>query len=98
MTMPGAVIDNRPMAETRTIPSYTDVELESYLPSGWRLLAGREPTWDEKRGALLVEVVDMCDLGWELVVPADDVEHAGRIPALKQALDRLDRRRFKSWI
>jgi hypothetical protein len=86
------------MAETQAPPSYTDVELESYLPAGWALAAGEEHRWDDRRGELRVRVVDMCDLAWDLVVTGDEVGEVGRIPALKRAVERLDRKRFKSFL
>jgi hypothetical protein len=77
--------------------AYTDVELESYLPSGW-VLADAEPHWDEKEGAFYAKVVDGSELDWDLWVPKADADRHGRIEALRRAVDKLDRLRFKSFL
>jgi hypothetical protein len=77
---------------------YTDVELESYIPSGWSLAEGRMCGWDAKDSAFRCTVVDGSDLDWELVVPLAETERHGRIEALRRAVDELDRKRFKSFV
>jgi hypothetical protein len=77
--------------------SYTTIELESYIPTGWALASG-DPTWDAKKGALRVRLIDGAELDWELVVPKADADQHGRIEALRRAVDKLDRERFKSFI
>jgi hypothetical protein len=88
------------MATTDLFPpvSYTDVELASYLPAGWTLAADPAPTWDEKEGAFRCTVYDGSDLDWPLLVGKGDVDAHGRIEALRRAIDKLDRMRFKSWL
>ncbi|HVS01966.1 MAG TPA: hypothetical protein VMT16_04285 [Thermoanaerobaculia bacterium] len=78
--------------------SYTDIELESYIPSGWVLAEGQAPEWDPGRQELRVTVLDSSDLDWILAVKRSDAERLGRIEALRQAVDRLDRERFESII
>ncbi len=77
--------------------SYTDLELESYLLSGW-VLADDEPHWDEKEGAFHAKVVDGSELDWDLFVPKAEADRHGRIEALRRAVDKLDRMRFKSFL
>lgn len=77
---------------------YTEVELESYLPAGWVLAEGASGEWDEKRKAFRVEVLDGSDLDWELEIPKKEVDEHGRIEALRRAVDRLYRERFKTFI
>ena len=77
---------------------FTDVELESYIPSGWTLAEGRPCGWNQKESAFLCTVMDGSDLDWELKVPLADVERHGRIEALRRAVDELDRKRFKSFL
>ena len=77
--------------------SYTDVELDSYLPAGW-VLADAAPRWDDDKGAFHVKVIDGSELGWDLWVPKADAERNGRIEALRRAVDKLDRERFKSFL
>jgi hypothetical protein len=77
---------------------YTDVELESYIPSGWSLAEGGPRGWDEKEAAFRVKVLDGSDLDWELAVPLAETKRHGRIEALRRAVDELDRKRFKSFL
>ena len=85
-------------ATTGDLPlSYTPIELESYLPTGWSL-AERDPAWDAKKSAFRVQVIDGSDLDWELVVPKAEADRHGRIEALRRAVDKLDRERFKSFL
>jgi hypothetical protein len=76
--------------------TYTDLELEGYIPAGWTLAPGERPAWDGKRGEYRFRVVDTSDLDWQVVVPGREIERHGRIEALRQAVDRLNRERFKS--
>lgn len=77
---------------------YTDVELESYIPSGWSLADGRERGWNAKDDAFRCVLLDGSELDWELVVPLADTKRHGRIEALRRAVDELDRKRFKSFL
>ena len=72
--------------------SYTLHELRDYLPAGWTLSDPSDSgTWDETRGCWLVELRDIADVDWELCVDGKAAAKAGRIDALKQALDVLYR-------
>ena len=88
------------MATSDTYPavSFTDVELASYLPAGWVLATSPAPRWDDEKGVFRCTVVDGSDLEWPLAVGKGDVDEHGRIGALKRAIDKLDRERFKSWL
>jgi hypothetical protein len=90
----------KPAMPTDLLPplTYTDVELESYLPSGWLLADGEEPSWDESESAFHAKVVDGSWLDWDLWVPKADADRHGRIEALRRAVDKLDRERFKSFL
>jgi hypothetical protein len=77
---------------------YTDVELESYIPTGWVLADGDTPGWDPKRKGFRVTVIDGSDLDWELLVKQSAVEEHGRIEALRRAVDTLFRERFKTFL
>jgi hypothetical protein len=77
--------------------SYTEIELESYLPAGWTL-AEQTPGWDEKKESFHATVLDGSFLDWELWVPKADADKNGRIEALRVAVDKLDRLRFKSFL
>jgi hypothetical protein len=78
--------------------SYTEVELESYIPSGWSLSADEPARWDPGESAFRATVLDGSDLDWELVVPLAESERHGRIEALRRAVDELDRKRFESFL
>lgn len=77
--------------------SYSSVELESYLPSGWSLeepAGSFEP--DEKQWRIAVQ--DVGEMISTLAVRLEDADRLGRIPALKAAIDKLYRRRSaKRW-
>ncbi len=75
---------------------YTDVELESYIPTGWVLADDDAPGWNQKRKGFRATVIDGSDLDWELFVPHKEVDEHGRIEALRRAVDTLYRERFKS--
>lgn len=86
---------------------YTEDEIRSFLPSGWRLAAA-EPApaelvpltfghWDAGKGVWRMRVVDNVDFDWPLVVKAADVAKLGtngRLEALRQAMDKLNRERL----
>jgi len=85
-------------AATTDLPlTYTVIELESFLPTGWSL-AETDPQWDAKKSAFRIRVIDGSDLDWQLVVPKAEADSHGRIEALRRAVDRLDRERFKSFL
>lgn len=71
---------------------YTALEIRSYLPSGWGIQAGSSGRWDADRGAWRVDVYDGADNTWTIAIAAGEAESAGRLPALKAAIDRLARK------
>jgi len=76
---------NRPLA-------YTDVEIRSYLPSGWGIVPGGAGGWNADAGSWAVEVYDGADTTWTLAVAGGDAAKLGRIEALQAAIDRLTRK------
>lgn len=72
--------------------SYVEEELNSFLPTGWRLLDGG--TWDEKRRALRFRVIDNVDFDWPVTVTAAEAEEHGRLGALERAMDHVFRERL----
>lgn len=75
--------------------TYTQTEIESYLPSGWRL-AGDPPegSWDPRRRVWRVRVLDGVRFEWPLEIPAAATRDAGRLGALRDAVDRVFRQRL----
>lgn len=86
---------------------YTEDEIRSFLPSGWRLAAADDPTgeivpltfghWDGRQGLWRMRVVDNVDFDWPLVVKAADAAKLGangRLEALRRAMDKLYRERL----
>lgn len=71
--------------------SYSTIELESHLPSGWSLEAV-EGSYDPKRQRWRIAVQDISELVWTLVVDRKEAELLGRIPALRAAINRLERK------
>ncbi len=87
--------------------AYTEDEIRSFLPSGWRIAAADDPTgemvpfafghWDARREAWRARVIDNVDFDWPLVVKAADAAKLGangRLEALRRAMDRLYRERL----
>jgi hypothetical protein len=93
---------------TATEPlAYTEDEVRSYLPSGWRLLAAEEAPaelsphtighWDASKRLWRMRVVDNVDFDWPLVVKATEAAKLGdngRLEALRLAMDKLYRERL----
>lgn len=78
-------------AQTRPL-SFTDVELRSYLPSGWGIPPGGAGAWDAERSQWSIEVYDGADNLWTVAVGGAEAAKSGRIAALKAAIERLESR------
>lgn len=76
------------------IPLFIDIEINSYLPTGWRLVAPESGSWNNKKSEWTVEIVDGADMNWDLVVRQRDVKTKGRLEALRHAVDVLHRERL----
>lgn len=72
--------------------TYTDEELRSFLPLGWHLTGPGE--WDDKRGVLTLVVLDGVDFDWPVRISATEAKEAGRLGALRKAMDRVFRDRL----
>lgn len=72
--------------------SYTDVELRSYLPSGWGIVPGAVGSWSAERSAWQIEVYDGADNTWTISVTAAEAAQTDRFAALRAAIDRLQRK------
>ncbi len=76
---------------------YTETEIRGFLPSGWDLVqsSANDPgTWDPKKQAWQVRVVDNVAFDWPVVVKASDVSSKGRLEALRLAMDVVYRERL----
>lgn len=73
-------------------PTYSDEELRSFLPLGWDYTG--ESHWDDKRGVLTLVVLDGVDFDWPVLISAQEAKEAGRLGALRQAMDRVFRDRL----
>jgi hypothetical protein len=95
-----AMTANEPLA-------YTEDEIRSFLPSGWRLAAADDPTgemvpfafghWDPRQAVWRMRVIDNVDFDWPLMVKAADAAKLGangRLEALRRAMDKLYRERL----
>ena len=76
------------------LPLYSEIELASFLPPGWRVADAGAGRWDRKKNRWTIEVLDGCAMDWELSVVAGDVGRVGRIEALRAAVDQLHRLRL----
>ncbi len=73
---------------------YTEVEVRSYLPTGWDLTRDGRGSWDAKERAWRLSVVDNVEFDWPVEVEADEAAEHGRLEALRQAMDRVYRERL----
>lgn len=80
------------MAEPNDL-TYTDIELRSYLPSGWNLTGG-EGSWDAAKRTWTTTVIDDVDFDWPVEVSAREAAEHGRLEALNRAMDRTWRGRL----
>lgn len=71
--------------------TYTEIEIRSYLPSGWGIAPGGG-RWDPRSGRFSVQVYDGADNTWEIAVDAEKAGKAGRLEALRAAIDRVQRK------
>jgi hypothetical protein len=87
------------MATDQLIPplTYTDDEIASFIPAGWSLVEGTA-RWDGDEQAFRFTVRDVSDLDWDVAVPLKAVAAQNRVPALRRAVDELERKRFKSFL
>ena len=80
------------MSEATRRLTYTETELKSYLPSGWGIRQGSVGRWDADKSSWQIEVYDLADNDWPLVVPGKDATAKGRLEALKVSVDELYRK------
>lgn len=73
---------------------YTDDELESYLPSGWNLAPSDDDGWDPQEEEFRLTVLDEVDHDWPVKVSAAEAEKAGRLEALRQAMEETQHDRL----
>jgi len=70
--------------------SFTDIEIRSYLPSGWGVQPGATGRWNAGTGTWTIDVYDVADNVWPLTV--DSRTSGDRVAALRTAIDRLVRK------
>lgn len=80
------------MAEPVRPLVYTEVELRSFIPSGWGIVSGQAGRWDAKGGRWSIEIYDGADNTWKVEVDADEAAGQGRLEALKAKIDTLHRK------
>jgi hypothetical protein len=86
--------DSPIMAESNRL-TFTDIEIRSYLPSGWGIRPQRASTWDAAKGTYEIEVYDPADNSWPLKVTGKDAAASGRLEALKASVDVLYRQALR---
>jgi hypothetical protein len=74
--------------------SFTRIEVESMLPSGWSLPGEEIGQWDPAEGSWRATVLDSVRFEWPLVVKASEAVKQGRLAALQAAIDVLFRQRL----
>ena len=71
--------------------TFTEIEIQSYLPSGWGIRRNGAGTWNAGKSTYEIEVYDPADNLWPLQVTGKNAASRGRLEALKQSIDRLYR-------
>jgi len=83
--------ENPPVSASTSRVSYSEVEIRSYLPSGWSIAPGASGRWDAARGAWSIDVSDGADNVWTVSVPATAAAN-DRLGAFKAEIGRLERK------
>ncbi len=71
--------------------TFTDIEIRSYLPSGWGIRPNGAGSWDAGKSSYEIEVSDPADNLWPLRVTGKQAAASGRLEALKASVDKLYR-------
>lgn len=72
--------------------AYTRIEIRSILPTGWSISSDSEGSWDPKRGAWSIDLLDGSELSWNVRVEKSEAEALGKQEALRRATNRAMRR------
>ncbi len=72
--------------------SYLPIEVRSYLPGGWVLSDSAVGEWNAKDGVWEITVSDGADADHKVRVEASVASSAGRMQALRDAVDKTYRR------
>ena len=71
--------------------TFTDIEIRSFLPSGWGIRPNGAGTWDAGKRTYQIEVYDSTDNLWPLKVTGQAAAASGRLEALRLSVDKLYR-------
>ena len=82
------------MAEMNRL-TFTDIELSSYLPSGWGIRHAGSGSWDAGKSTYEVQVYDSADNVWPLRITGKEAATRGRLEALKTSVDVLYRKALR---
>ncbi len=80
------------MAESAKPLVYTEIELRSFLPSGWGIQPGSAGRWDARTGRWSIEIYDGADNTWKVEVSAGEAAAQGRLDAVRGKIDTLHRK------
>ncbi len=81
------MVDNLPDMSEKPTLYYHRTEIESFLPTGWKLGEdGGAGIWDGSAQSWSTSLFDGVDYGWPLAVTASEAEKLGRIEALRAAI------------
>jgi hypothetical protein len=70
--------------------SYTEIEVRSYLPSGWGIVPGERGRWSAADGSWKLPVYDGADNVWTIEVRGADA--ADRMAALQASIQKIQRK------
>lgn len=80
------------MSDTAKPIVYTEVEIRSDPPSGWGIQGFSAGRWNAKSGRWAIDVYDGADNVWTVEVGAREAGRAGRLEALRDSIDRIQRK------
>lgn len=75
--------------------TFTDIEIRSYLPSGWGIRPNHPATWDPGKSTYQIEVYDSTDNLWPLQITGKAAAASGRLEALRLSVDKLYRKALR---
>ncbi len=84
--------DNPAMPESARPLVYSEIEIRSYLPSGWGIRPGASGVWNPRARTWSIEVYDGADNVWPVAVPASEATRQGRLDALRAGIDTVARK------
>lgn len=79
------------MSATPSRVRYSEVEIRSYLPSGWGIVPDATGRWDAAGGIWSIDIFDGADNVWTVRVPGVAAD-GDRLGAFRAEISRIERK------